>query len=71
LFISSSNLDVSSLMHLLYKGIIVKLPPTWRDFVTALKHRRENIFVKNLLVFLNVEEKAWEKEGAYKIHEAQ
>jgi hypothetical protein len=42
--------------------IIAKLPPSWRNFATALKHRRQEISVKNLIASLDVEEKARAKE---------
>jgi hypothetical protein len=30
-------------------GIIAKLPSTWRDYATSLKHKRQNISVEDLL----------------------
>jgi hypothetical protein len=38
--------------------IIAKLPPSWRDFVTALKHKRVHMPISDLIVYLDVEEKA-------------
>ena len=39
-------------------GMIAKLPPSWRNFATALKHKRQKISVEDLLAGLDVEEKA-------------
>jgi hypothetical protein len=39
-------------------GIIVKLPPSWRDFATALKHKRVHMSISDLIASLDVEEKA-------------
>jgi hypothetical protein len=39
-------------------GIIAKLPSTWRNFATALKHKRQKISIVDLLAGLDVEEKA-------------
>ena len=44
-------------------GIIAKLPSTWRNFATALKHKRQKIFVEDLLDGLDVEEKARAKDA--------
>ena len=38
------------------RGIIAKLPPSWRNFATALKHKRQEISVESLIVSLDVEE---------------
>jgi hypothetical protein len=38
--------------------IIAKLPPSWRDFSTALKHKRVHMSILDLIVSLDVEEKA-------------
>jgi hypothetical protein len=38
--------------------IIAKLPSSWRNFATALKHKRQEISVENLIASLDVEEKA-------------
>jgi hypothetical protein len=40
------------------RGIIAKLPPLWRDFATALKHKRMYTSILDLIVSLDVEEKA-------------
>jgi hypothetical protein len=39
-------------------GIIVKLPSSWRDFATALKHKRVHMSISDLIASLDVEEKA-------------
>lgn len=70
LLASSNNLDASCLM-ICGRGIIAKLPPNYRDFVEAIKHRRKNIFVSDLLYSLDVEENAWAKNDASKAREAQ
>jgi len=44
-------------------GMIVKLPPSWRNFATALKHKRQKISVEDLLAGLDVEEKAQAKDA--------
>jgi hypothetical protein len=44
-------------------GIIAKLPPSWRDFVTALKHKRVHMSISDLIASLDVEEKAQAKNG--------
>ena len=36
-------------------GIIAKLPPSWRDFATSLKHKRIDISVSNLIASLDIE----------------
>ena len=38
--------------------MIAKLPPSWRNFATTLKHKRQEISVENLIASLDVEEKA-------------
>jgi hypothetical protein len=52
-------------------GIIAKLPPSWRDFVTALKHKRVHISILDLIASLDVEEKAQAKDGRSKGAEGQ
>jgi hypothetical protein len=47
-------------------GIIDKLPPSWRDFTTALKHKRVHMSISDLIASLDVEEKAWAKDGRSK-----
>ena len=42
--------------------IIAKLPPSWRNFSTTLKHKRQEILVGNLIASLDVEEKAQAKD---------
>jgi hypothetical protein len=34
------------------KGIIAILPPSWRDFTTTLKHKRNHISISDLIVSL-------------------
>jgi hypothetical protein len=45
------------------RGIIAKLPPSWRDFATALKHKRVHMSISDLIASLDVEEKARAKDG--------
>jgi hypothetical protein len=42
--------------------IIAKLPLSWRNLATTLKHKRQEISVENLIASLDVEEKAWAKD---------
>ena len=51
--------------------IIAKLPPSWRNFATALKHKRQEISVENLIASLDVEEKARAKDTAERGGEGQ
>jgi hypothetical protein len=44
------------------EGIIAKLPPSWRDFATALKHKRVHMSISDLIASLDVEEKAQIKD---------
>jgi hypothetical protein len=46
--------------------IIAKLPPSWRNFAIALKHKRQEISVENLIASLDVEEKACAKDTTEK-----
>ena len=43
-------------------SIIAKLPPSWRDFATSLKHKRQEFSVVELIRSLNVEERARVKD---------
>jgi hypothetical protein len=43
--------------------IIAKLPPSWRDFATSLKHKRQEFSVSELIGTLYVEERARAKDG--------
>jgi hypothetical protein len=43
-------------------GIIAKLPPTWTDFATSLKHKRKEFSIADLIGSLDVEEKARAKD---------
>ena len=42
-------------------GIIAKLPPSWKDFATSLKHKRQEFSVQ-LIGSLDVEERARAKD---------
>ena len=44
-------------------GIIAKLPPSWRDFATSLKHKRQEFSVAELIGSLDVEERARAKDN--------
>jgi hypothetical protein len=46
-------------------GIISKLPPSWKDFATSLKHKRQKFAVVDLIGTLDVEEKAREKNKSH------
>jgi hypothetical protein len=46
--------------------IIAKLPSIWRNFATSLKHKRHEISFENLIVSLDVEEKARTKDTCSK-----
>jgi hypothetical protein len=43
-------------------GIIFKLPPSWKDFATSLKHMRQEFTIDGLIGTLDVEEKARAKD---------
>jgi hypothetical protein len=49
--------------------IIAKLPFSWRNFTTSLKHKRQKISVENLITSLDVEEKARAKDNIEKGNE--
>jgi len=51
--------------------IIAKLPFTWRNFTTTLKHKRQEISVENLIATLDVEEKARKKDASEKGDQGQ
>src|SRR6266540_4879406 len=51
--------------------IIAKPPPSWRNFATVLKHKRQEISVENLIASLDVEEKAKAKDTSEKGVEGQ
>ena len=42
-------------------GIIAKLPPSWKEFGTSLKHKRQEFNIEELIGTLDVEERAREK----------
>jgi hypothetical protein len=48
------------------RGIISKLPPSWRDFITTLKHKRTHVSISDLIASLDVEEKTRAKDGRSK-----
>jgi hypothetical protein len=52
-------------------GIVAKLPSTWRNFVTALKHKRQKMSVEDLLASLDVEENTRAKDASPRAHEGQ
>ena len=43
-------------------GIIAKLPPSWKDFATSLKHKIQEFNVEELIGSLNVEERVRAKD---------
>ena len=43
-------------------AIISKLPPSWRDFATSLKHRRQEFTIDGLIGTLDVEENTRAKD---------
>jgi hypothetical protein len=43
-------------------GTIAKLPSSWSDFATTLKHKRHQISTEDLLAGLDVKEKARAKD---------
>ena len=49
--------------------IIAKLPHSWKDFATSLKHKRQEFSVAGLIGSLDVEEKARAKDTRVKGHE--
>ena len=55
-------LKVILLHRFVAAGIIAKLPASWRDFATTLKHKREDISTENLIIALDVEEKVRAKD---------
>jgi hypothetical protein len=44
-------------------GIIAKLPPSWKDFATSLKHKRQEFNMEELIGTLYVEERARTKDN--------
>jgi hypothetical protein len=52
-------------------GIIAKLPPSWRDFATALKHKMAHMSILDLITSVYIEEKAHAKDGQSKGVEGQ
>jgi hypothetical protein len=47
-------------------GIIAKLSPSWRDFATSLKHKRQEFSVSKLIGTLDVEERREQRTGVEK-----
>jgi hypothetical protein len=45
-------------------GIFAKLPSSWRDFATTLKHKRQEFSIASLILTIDVEERL----GAKDIH---
>jgi hypothetical protein len=43
-------------------GIITKLPPSWTDFATTLKHKRQEFGMAELIGSLDVEERMRAKD---------
>jgi len=50
-------------------GIIAKLPPSWGNFATSLKHKRHEFSVSDLIGSLDVEEKARAKDTRARVAE--
>jgi hypothetical protein len=46
--------------------IIANLPSTWRNFATSRKHKRHEISIENMIVSLDVKEKARAKDTSSK-----
>jgi len=44
-------------------GIVAKLPPSWKDFGTSLKHKRQEFNIEELIGTLDVEEGARAKDN--------
>jgi len=44
-------------------GIIAKLPPSWKEFTTSLKHKRQEFNVEELTGTLDVEERTRAKDN--------
>jgi hypothetical protein len=53
------------------RGIIAKLPPSWKDFATTLKHKRTHMSISDLIASLDIEEKVRAKDGRSKGVEGQ
>jgi hypothetical protein len=51
-------------------GIIANLPPSWKDFATSLKHKRQEFNVADLIGTLDVEERARGKDNNGKDHKS-
>jgi hypothetical protein len=44
-------------------SIIAKLPPSWKDFATSLKHKRQEFNIEELIGTLDVEERTRAKDN--------
>jgi hypothetical protein len=44
-------------------GIIAKLPLSWMNFTTSLKHKRVHMSISDLITSLDIKEKAQAKDG--------
>jgi hypothetical protein len=53
------------------RGIIAKLPPSWRNFVTTLKHKRTHMSISDLIASLDVEKIDQAKDEQFKGVERQ
>lgn len=51
--------------------IIAKLSPSWRHFATSMKHKRQYIFVVNLIGSLDIEKNTREKDTHPNANEAR
>jgi hypothetical protein len=52
-------------------GIIAKLPLSWRDFATTLKHKRTHMSISDLIASLDIEVKGWARAKQSKGVEGQ
>jgi hypothetical protein len=59
-------LKVVVLDEFVVEGIIAKLPLSWRDFATTLKHKRTHMSILDLIASLDVEEKSRAQDGRSK-----
>ena len=65
------HLKINILDKFVACGIIAKLPSSWSDFATTLKHKRHQISFEDLLAGLDVEEKARAKDASTKAPKGQ
>ena len=54
-------------------AIIEKFPPTWKDFMNYLKHKRKEMNIEDLVIRLHIEEdnRGSEKKMAHNLNEAK